>query len=84
MREKDYPQIEFVADNTYERNYCYVPQDAMTRLYLSAINFIANKLEQDLNIASRERYLEAHMWFWRKLPDYYKSELADATHMEAS
>lgn len=85
MTETQPIQIEFVAQNNTDRNFCYYPQDTRTQLDLAVLTYLDDRLGS-LQKGTYQRlvYLETFISFWKGLPEYYKSQMADAVSIDNS
>lgn len=84
MAERQPVQIEIIGEVPSKRNYCKVVPDDQIRSTLSCLLVLEGQLFQDsLTRQEREGAILAHTIIWNKLPDYYKSELADLTAITA-
>lgn len=84
MVERQPVQIEIIGEAPSKRNYCKVVPDDQIRSALSCLLILEGQLFQDsLTGQEREGAILAHTIIWNKLPDYYKSELADLTAITA-
>lgn len=81
MVEKEYPQIKFIGEANSKRDFCYIAFDEDVRNELLGLLQLEEQLSQKLSLEQREEAIVAHIRLWAKLPDYYKSELADLTAM---
>lgn len=78
MVERQPVQIEIIGEVPSKRNYCKIVPDDQIRSALLCLLILEGQLFQDsLTRQEREGAILAHTIIWNKLPDYYKSELAD-------
>lgn len=77
MVERQQIQIEIIGEAPSKRDYCYMALDENVRNNLSGLLELERQLSLDLSYSQREETIVAHIRLWNKLPDYYKSELAD-------
>lgn len=79
MVERQPVQIEIIGEVPSKRDYCKVVPDDQIRSALSCLLILEGQLFQDSLTRRQEREgaILAHTIIWNKLPDYYKSELAD-------
>lgn len=84
MVERQQAQIKIIGETPSKRNYCYVAFDQTVGNYLTELLSLERQLSKvSLNPEQRETAIVSHIRIWNKLPDYYKSELADLTSITA-
>ena len=83
MKEGQPVQIKFIGESASGRDYCYIALDKNIRNDLTGILELEEILSGELSYRQREDAIVAHMRLWNRLPDYYKSELADLTAIDA-
>lgn len=79
MIEEERVQINFIGEPLSKRDYCLVPLDESVRDNLKCLMILEEQLSEGLSAGREEGAILAHTLLWTRLPDYYKSELADLT-----
>ena len=79
MLERQPIQIEILGETPSKRDFCLVPLDESVRDNLTCLMILERQLSEGLPAERREGAILAHTFLWNRLPDYYKSELADLT-----
>ena len=83
MLEIDFGHMEIVGEAPKERDFCYMAPPNVGRRLTRILNLERRLSEEKMSSTEWERVMHQHIVEWGKIPDYYKSQLADADNIAA-